>query len=60
MSAAYIFRVVALAFDRARIHPLEHANDPVGQWLALLPALLVWVMALAGDRLLQLLGGGGV
>jgi len=59
VSAAYIFRCVALSFDRARIHPPDLDPDRLGQWLALLPALLVWAMALAGETLVQLLAGGG-
>jgi len=58
VSAAYIFRCVAVAFDRARINPRDLETDPVGQWLAMLPALLVWAMALTGDTLVQLLAGG--
>jgi len=58
VSAAYIFRVVAMAFDRARINPPDLSPDHVGQWLALLPAVLVWGMALAGEQLIQLLGEG--
>jgi multicomponent Na+:H+ antiporter subunit D len=59
VSAAYIFRVVALAFDRARINPPDHRPDRIGHWLALVPALLVWSMAFAGDWLLELLSSGG-
>lgn len=60
VSAAYIFRVVALSFDRARINPPDIKPDRVGHWLALLPALMVWGMALSGEWLIQLLAGGGV
>lgn len=60
VSAAYIFRVVALSFDRARINPPDTRPDRLGHWLALLPALMVWGMALTGDWLIQLLAGGGV
>lgn len=60
VSAAYIFRIVALSFDRARINPLDINPDRVGHWLALLPALMVWGMALSGEWLIQLLAGGGV
>jgi len=60
VSAAYIFRVVALSFDRARINPPDINPDRVGHWLALLPALMVWGMALSGEWLIQLLAGGGV
>lgn len=60
MSAAYVFRVVALAFDRAKpTHP-EFDPDMISQWLALLPALLVWCMALVSQRLiLWLMGATG-
>jgi multicomponent Na+:H+ antiporter subunit D len=60
VSAAYIFRVVALSFDRARINPPDTRPDRLGHWLALLPALMVWGMALVGEWLIQLLAGGGV
>jgi len=58
VSAAYIFRLVVMAFDRARINPPDISSDHVGQWLALVPAVLVWGMALAGEQLIQLLGEG--
>jgi multicomponent Na+:H+ antiporter subunit D len=57
VSAAYIFRIMALSFDRARINYPDLKPDKIGQWVALLPALLVWIMALAGDVLLRLLEG---
>lgn len=60
VSAAYIFRIVALSFDRARINPLDINPDRVGHWLALLPALVVWGMALSGEWLIRLLAGGSV
>lgn len=60
VSAAYIFRAVALGFDRARVNVPDLHPDRVGQWLALLPALLVWTMALTGEWLVQLLAGAGV
>lgn len=60
VSAAYIFRVVAISFDRARINPPDTRPDRAGHWLALLPALMVWGMALSGEWLIQLLAGGGV
>ncbi len=60
VSAAYIFRVVALSFDRARINPPDTRPDRLGHWMALLPALMVWGMALTGDWLIRLLAGGGV
>lgn len=60
VSSAYIFRVVVLSFDRATITPPDTRPDRLGHWLALLPALMVWGMALIGDRLIRLLAGGGV
>lgn len=60
VSAAYIFRVVALSFDRARINPPDRRPDRLGHWLALLPALLVWGMALIGNQLIVILAGGGI
>jgi multicomponent Na+:H+ antiporter subunit D len=60
VSAAYIFRVVVLSFDRARINPPDTRPDRLGHWLALLPALAVWSMALFGEWLIQLLAGGGI
>jgi multicomponent Na+:H+ antiporter subunit D len=60
VSAAYVFRVVAIAFDRARINPASIIPDRSGQWLALLPALMVWGMALSGEWLILLLSGGDV
>ncbi|MDO9521319.1 MAG: proton-conducting transporter membrane subunit [Pseudohongiella sp.] len=60
VSAAYIFRVVAISFDRARINPPDVRPDRLGHWLALLPALMVWGMALVGEWLIALLAGGGV
>ena len=38
MSAAYVFRVVAHGFDRARPNPPSIHPDRLAQWLALLPA----------------------
>ncbi|MDP3518537.1 MAG: proton-conducting transporter membrane subunit [Pseudohongiella sp.] len=60
VSAAYIFRVVAISFDRARINPPDVRPDRLGHWLALLPALMVWGMALIGEWLIEFLSGGGV
>lgn len=56
-SAGYVFRVVALGFDRAGERPLRVASDRPAQWLALLPALLAWGLALAGQPLLVWLSG---
>ncbi|WP_372627207.1 complex I subunit 5 family protein [Arsukibacterium sp.] len=55
LSAAYVFRVVALAFDRADPVAPDFAPQVLPQWLALLPALAVWAMALFSETLLQLL-----
>jgi formate hydrogenlyase subunit 3/multisubunit Na+/H+ antiporter MnhD subunit len=57
MSAAYVFRVVALGFDRARPNPPSVQPDRLAQWLAMLPALLVLSLALIGEPLLLWLGG---
>ncbi|WP_111642313.1 complex I subunit 5 family protein [Marinimicrobium alkaliphilum] len=56
-SAVYVFRVVALAFDRAK--PTRPDFDPhvLAQWLALIPALLVWGMALVSQPLILWLTG---
>lgn len=51
-SAAYVFRVVVLAFDRAKPVKPDFNPDPLAQWLAMLPALLVWGMALASEPLI--------
>ncbi|MCF7201331.1 proton-conducting transporter membrane subunit [Pseudomonas oligotrophica] len=59
LSAAYVFRVVAHGFDRARPNPPSIRPDRLAQWLALLPALLVWGLALISEPLLLWLGGLG-
>lgn len=51
-SAAYVFRVVALSFDRADPTPPDYNPDVFAQWLALLPALVVWGMALFSQPLI--------
>lgn len=57
VSAAYVFRVVALAFDRARPMRPDYDPDPFAQWLAMLPALLVWSLALVSEPLILWLTG---
>ncbi len=57
ISAAYVFRVVALAFDRAERVPPDFQPDSVAQWLTMVPALLVWGMALVGESLILWLTG---
>lgn len=57
MSAAYVFRVVALGFDRAPPKPPNFNPDLFAQWLALLPALVVWSMALVSQRLIVWMTG---
>lgn len=52
MSAAYVFRAVSLSFERAHPTAVSHPPDRLAQWLALLPALLVWGMALIGQPLI--------
>lgn len=55
-SAAYVFRPVAAAFYRVEDDRRPASADPLGQWLAMLPALLVWGMALNGESLIVWLG----
>lgn len=57
ISAAYVFRVVTLAFDRANPARAPYDPDPFAQWLALLPAILVWGMALISQPLIVWLTG---
>lgn len=57
LSAAYIFRLVVLAFDRADPVKPDFAPQLWPQWLALLPALLVWGLAFGSHSLLHWLGG---
>jgi multicomponent Na+:H+ antiporter subunit D len=58
MSAGYVFRLVVLSFDRANPTRPDYRPDVFAQWLALLPALLVWGMALISDPLILWLTGG--
>lgn len=51
-SAGYVFRVVAIAFDRADPNPPDYDPDPFAQWLAVLPALAVCAMALMSEPLI--------
>jgi multicomponent Na+:H+ antiporter subunit D len=60
LSAAYVFRAVVLAFDRADPVAPDFAPRFLPQWLALLPALAVWAMALYSEPLLQLLKQEGL
>ncbi|PKM20132.1 MAG: NADH-quinone oxidoreductase subunit J [Gammaproteobacteria bacterium HGW-Gammaproteobacteria-15] len=60
LSAAYVFRVVVLAFDRADPVTPDFAPRILPQWLALLPALAVWAMALYSEPLLRLLKQEGL
>lgn len=55
VSAAYVFRVVVLAFDRAEPTTPDFAPQLLPQWLALLPALAVWMMAFFSMPLLAIL-----
>ncbi|GHG67730.1 cation:proton antiporter [Alishewanella longhuensis] len=55
VSAAYIFRVVVLAFDRAEPTAPDFSPQLLPQWLALLPALAVWAMAFFSMPLLAIL-----
>ncbi|MGM0631877.1 MAG: complex I subunit 5 family protein [Pseudomonadota bacterium] len=60
VSAAYVFRAVSMAFDRVHIKRTNLDPDYLAHWLALLPALLVWAMALSGNWLVQWLAGGAI
>jgi formate hydrogenlyase subunit 3/multisubunit Na+/H+ antiporter MnhD subunit len=55
LAAAYVFRVVVLAFYRAEATAPDFAPQRLPQYLALLPALAVWAMALFSMPLLTLL-----
>ncbi|MCH8551541.1 MAG: NADH-ubiquinone oxidoreductase [Natronospirillum sp.] len=57
ISAGYVFRVVALAFDRADPVPPDFSPDRFAHWLALLPALVVWGLALISEPLIHWLTG---
>lgn len=57
VSAAYVFRTVALGFDQAPSNRAPHRHDLLAHWLAMLPALLVWGMAFVGERLIYWLTG---
>ncbi|MDP4527815.1 proton-conducting transporter membrane subunit [Alkalimonas delamerensis] len=57
LSAGYVFRLVVLAFYRARPRPAGFKAPVLPQWLALMPALLVWGLALFSLPLLHWLGG---
>jgi formate hydrogenlyase subunit 3/multisubunit Na+/H+ antiporter MnhD subunit len=60
VSAAYVFRAVVMAFDRVHVKRANLNPDRTAQWLAMLPALLVWAMALNGSWLVDRLAGGGI
>lgn len=57
-SAAYVFRVVALAFDQNEMAPDTFEPNPTAQWLSMLPALLVWGLALLSQPLMVWLSSG--
>jgi formate hydrogenlyase subunit 3/multisubunit Na+/H+ antiporter MnhD subunit len=57
-SALYVFRGVVLAFERVPVSARPLNADPLAQWLAMLPALLVWGMALVSNPLMRWLTGG--
>lgn len=59
-SAAYVFRVVSLSFDQPDITPGSLTQNLPAQWLSLLPALLVWGLALLSHPLLLWLSRGAV
>lgn len=52
LSAAYIFRVVVVAFSGGEPRQPALRVDRWAQWLALLPALLVWGLALVSTPLI--------
>lgn len=60
MSAAYVFRAVIMSFDRVHVEHSDLNPDRLAHWLALVPALLVWAMALSSNWLLQWLEVGSV
>lgn len=60
VSAAYVFRVVVLGFDKPPARAREPRPERAGHWFALLPALLVWGMALTGQWLTRILATGGL
>jgi multicomponent Na+:H+ antiporter subunit D len=57
VSAAYVFRAVGLGFHQAASNRAAYPVDPLAEWFALLPALLVWSMALIGEDLIRWLSG---
>lgn len=57
VSAAYVFRAIGFGFHQAAINREPRDADRVSQLLALLPALLVWLMAFAGVDLIGWLSG---
>lgn len=57
VSAAYVFRVVALGFSQVPGARAATQRDRLAEWLAMVPALLVWGMALVGETLINWLGG---
>lgn len=57
VSAAYVFRAIAFGFYQAPMNREPRHFDRVAQWLALLPALLVGLMAFAGEDLIAWLAG---
>lgn len=60
VSAAYVFRAVVMAFDRVHVKRADLDPDRIAHFIALLPALLVWAMALAGNELVRWLEGGAL
>lgn len=55
LSAAYVFRVVSQGFRQSSVSATACEHGKSAQWLALLPAILVWLMALFSEPLLQLM-----
>ncbi|MCL5974519.1 MAG: NADH-quinone oxidoreductase subunit J [Gammaproteobacteria bacterium] len=56
-SAIYVFRVIVISFNRADPLAPDFSPDRFSHWLAMLPALMAWLMAVVSVQLIQFLGG---
>jgi len=56
-SAVYVFRAVVLSFNRADPIAPDFSPDRFSHWLAMLPALMAWLMASVSAQLIRFLGG---